>query len=766
MPKRPFSEVFEGPGFRIVRRGRWTFVDSHRTPEEHRALLTSLAEYHQKLPDTIRAKVTELEHLLQRFNPLDVIANVALKNLFTNPETYKEYAHEGAQAHVEYVTLLSLKSPFRAGETRLISGPDLDKIFLLLKEIFHHTIWYYATEHVDPERPDPPSVTQELRFHTIVHELMVRNPGYAHHLEDLLRGLFGPEPASSWLQATLGFNIEDAIRLSRATASLFEKKLRERADQARAQRKGLLSAVRRFKRTGEAPDETDRELLQRLATVKEKKLQGEISHVAVGWVFYAIGDTSSFTAAELAAEAGVGEAIAEDFLKTFVIGFGSVPSDFSLPAPTHPLQQTPILRHPNGFLCPVPGMTHWAIRPRFEALMKADRRLWDRYQKARAAFLVDEALRLLGSTLRRAQIFRNLQYTVETPKGPQPTELDGLAVFDTVLFLLEAKSGELTPAARRGAPLGMTEDLRALVAEPHRQALRARDYIRNADVPMFTTPDGQSITLDRARYHTTILVTVTAEPLDIFTTTLYRLKDLGIFADDELPWAVQILDLRVISELIEFPSQFVHYLIRRLRLNQLAKITAHDELDWFGHYLSEGLYFDWFFRETNAGGLRLQTYTTEIDDYYLYTTGQRQTPAPKPRQPMPDLYRELLREIEEKDGDGYVLVSTTLLELGWPERKQIAKYLQLTRERARRDGKIHDFTLVFTESQPTFGLTIMAARDQPPGEFARRLEGYCRLKKYQTRVQRWVGIGTLAREPGLVHLWVANDSPWTHDETL
>jgi hypothetical protein len=36
---------------------------------------------------------------------------------------------------------------------------------------------------------------------------------------------------------------------------------------------------------------------------------------------------------------------------------------------------------------------------------------------------------------------------------------------------------------------------------------------------------------------------------------------------------------------VETSCEFVHYLLRRLKINDLGFIEAHDEIDWFGHSL-------------------------------------------------------------------------------------------------------------------------------------------------------------------------------------
>ena len=203
-----------------------------------------------------------------------------------------------------------------------------------------------------------------------------------------------------------------------------------------------------------------------------------------------------------------------------------------------------------------------------------------------------------------------------------------------------------------------------------------------------------------------------------------------------------------------------------MHLNEVGSILADDELDWFVHYLSEGLYFEDHLKGIKPDRLRLLTYTTDIDSYYLYVIGDRVTPAPKPTQRMPDLFRTVMNELEASGAQGYVGVSMTLLELGSKERKQDAKYLQrVNATRSGRDATLHDFkTIVFTDAG--FGLTFMGGKDISPQDLFSRLNEYVTLKKYQQRCYRWVGIGSITRLPGIIHVWVILESPWTQDPEM
>ena len=58
-----------------------------------------------------------------------------------------------------------------------------------------------------------------------------------------------------------------------------------------------------------------------------------------------------------------------------------------------------------------------------------------------------------------------------------------------------------------------------------------------------------------------------------------------------MPWVLSLTDLMAVTDLLQ-GAELVHYLLRRQRIERDGRIEAHDELDWVGHYLKEGLYFD------------------------------------------------------------------------------------------------------------------------------------------------------------------------------
>jgi len=766
-----FDDVLEGPGFVMARKGRYIIMNSTRSEEEHRAILRRLASLGDGLRESVEHDVQALESVLVQFDPLDVIANMSLLNSVMDPETYKEYSHEGRHPYVEYVALLfltrSVEEYPQAGE-RLISGEIIEDIQRRVEEIFHKTMWILATAGIDSKREKPSGAMRELRFETIGRSLMVRYPAYHHHLVELLHGLL--TLFDSELLQQLGFSATDALTLINGIAELQTRHLVDRRQQARRQEKSLRRAAKRYRQKRRVSDGFPRDLLEQLAAMRPSESAARIRNLTTAWTFFALGDTLSFVSSDLANETGIPEDRVDCFIERMSLTFGEVESRYRLPSPTHPLMTRPLVRHRRGCLCPLVQLAYSSLRPAIEEYLNPDvppavtkdSRIWDHYVQARAEYVEARAIDYLANALQHAHVHRNLKYSVAEDGETREAELDGLIILDTALFLIEVKAGSLSAPARRGAPKRMLRDIESLLQEAYRQALRAKRYISECHRATFRTRDGTEVAIDKNDFRHMFLITVTLEPMDAFSTTIYQLQEIGFFEEGDLPWAVSLTDLRVISELAEFPSQLVHYLMRRQRLNQSGRVSAHDELDWFGHYLCEGLFFD---KMLESGAfVRLLSYTTPLDDYYSYITGQRETPAPKPAQPMPQAFREIISDLECTHPRTYLDAAVAMLEMGEPERTDFAGMAVSQRERSIRDRQLHDFSLLF--SQAGFGITYMFAPIERLEELDNKLGSYCRIKKYQTKVDLWVGLGCVVDTAGWADMGISLSAPWQYSPEM
>jgi len=127
-------------------------------------------------------------------------------------------------------------------------------------------------------------------------------------------------------------------------------------------------------------------------------------------------------------------------------------------------------------------------------------------------------------------VFRALKYSWVKDGETIQGELDGLVLADDTAVLVEVKAGVLSPAARRGAPDRLREQLRDLVGEAHQQALKAREFMRSAPTVVFEVEGGTPLRVHPEKLNAFVLVTVSLDPLEIFTTNMNRLVEVGAVA--------------------------------------------------------------------------------------------------------------------------------------------------------------------------------------------------------------------------------------------
>lgn len=708
-----------------------------------------MMEEQHRLLEKIKSKVQRLEELISQFDPLDVIANLAyINNIFRKPETDQEPHSEGTPAYVEYCTLLCLKRPYKEGDRSRILGKEIEDIQELIKEIFNDATLYFYREHT-PLAEQISTRFKDLRFRIMNYYLTVRYPGYWHHLKILLKELFGEESVKNWMVKHLGFDIDIAVKSVQVIRELMEDRFSERIKNAQEAREYILNELENYKKVGKIKSAKYKSIVEELIKLSPESPSQYLGNYLVASIFSALGDVFTFRADDLSQRVGCEVVEIQKFLDTFSISFGEVDEDFYMPEPVSILQTRPIIKYPKGYFCPDPRLLLWSLRPRIEEKLKADKKFWNKYEKLRHDYSLQKSLKLFEDIFKtKAKIFSNLKY--------DGNELDGLILFDRNCFLIEVKAGELTPRAKKGFFDRMSRDAKALIMEAHEQALRARNYINSSQVPLFKTEKGQLIFL-KGKIDSYFLITVTLDDLAPFSVNIPLLQDIGILlSSQDLPWVIPLLDLQVMSEIIEFPTQFIHYLKRRLRLSEIRELTAMDELDFFMYYLTAGLCFGEEIKDVDY--VQLLPATTELDEYYDYATGRGIREVEKPRQQMPELFRKLICELEDMGGEGYTKAIEALLELGDDGRDKLVKMFESRKNQIAIDGKLHDFSLrASVREDNSIGYTWFVTRDAPLGEVYEKLISYCLYKKSQVRANCWVGLVSVIKYPGIIHGWFFND---------
>jgi hypothetical protein len=760
----PYDGMQLGP-VRIERFGRHIRTSVDTSSPDFEAFRIAAREAVAELPGIYDSRLQALKDLLADYDAFDALAAVWMTNAVADPETYKEWQHPGVQAACELLATALVQRGARRGARpdRMLVGSIVEETQSILLELLNMKAFLLMVESTDSgEDPDPFS---EVRAPARSHRLVVRGPSYDWQEEQTVRELFGHETVADDVLTACGFTADTALRLVDGVVEIGLDRLRERANQARAFAEELLADVREVRDGHEPRDVRSRTVAEALTDLSLQEAEERIHTDLIAWTSVALGTTMSFTAAELAAHVRCDADEVASYLETFSVRFGES-SESGREIDVEDIRERPIVADGAGsFLCVSLPSLLWALRPRIERTLNAhDSKAFARYERHRSKMVEHRAVSAVKKALKPDWAYEALSYEVEEDGVIKRPEVDGLVRADTALLIIESKASSMRPSARRLAPDSFRDWLGKEVSRGAKQARRSRAaLVDSSNPPALVDESGRAVTAEFEGIHHVFELVVVLEDLPGIAPSSWQLSDAGVLPRDPIPWLVSLHDLELICEVVERPSELVHYLLRRRRMDETRRAWAPDELDYFMHYLLRGLYWP----EETAGETsvpeQLLSHTEELDSWFMYQRGQRKTPAKRPTQKHHSDVAGLLDCIDKSGADGRLDAALAILDIDGKPRRQIASFLRELKHRSELDGHEHDASLIATEH---LGLTVMTCPPAASHELGHKLRSYCGLKKHQMKCDRWVGFGGWSgpREPA--QLVVVFNEPWKPDDEL
>ena len=635
----------EGLGFTMELDGPRIRFETSADPTERAKAREQIAAWAELAPAEINASIERISSALATYPTASLLAQLTGMMKLGDPETYKESETKHLDIELEYATWLLLQLPGPVGGSGWIGGHQLQTLVDDLHNLVQTVLLYNSVRTSKTS-----GMLDGLARKTRIHEIAVRSPGYQHHLLELLRSLFGP--FESDLAATYGFTANEAIAAAQAIRDHVNEAIMGLVDEGRRQRR-LMPNILRSGTTEDLmaigmPEDVSRVLV---ALPRKSREERALAYLT-GRVWNNFHSAMVVDGPTIADRASIDLRAASAFLDAFSLPFGQMRIADNWPSRYEPQYLAPLIRLDEGaYFAHLNTALPWSVRPNLERKLR-DAGLWQSYERHRSDTVEAEALRLLTAILVGGRSFRNLQYTMPDAHGNLVQyEVDGLILYDEVLVVVEAKGGSISAAARRGAP-SLEEDLGEVLGKAHEQAARATKYLRSTDEAVFRTADGEELVVGLSDFSRVIEVAVTLDPISAFVANWagqFESQDLGV---SHFRWSVELLHLRIISEIIEFGPQFVHYVDCLFRV-PTGVLDFNDVLDTLGRYFKNGLNFDFELSHRTAG-IRLLTHTASFDDYFLHEMGERQSPARKPTMALdPDIY-SILQALCETAAPGFV----------------------------------------------------------------------------------------------------------------
>lgn len=598
------------------------------TPKEHQELLRLAPEFAEGYEQELDDRCTSFLKKLVGVEPLPIVATFMMNNIFGTAGEYFEPLATGRESKVEYVVscLAAVDSTRSSGfeepsrELLIELTDDVDEIL----ELAHlaNLARGMATDPNDPET--------DLRFRSRAHRLVVRGSSYAQHGRELARAVFGSLPAQ--VVQKIGFDVEQVIEVDEQVTRLVQLRANAFLDGLRHR---LLEVVG-VPHADFAP--TPEQLTEIKGIFNERPT-----------------DALVFTLDDFEANGSVVRAMLETLSVPLSEGAGP---PYRSPWDSSVLAHRPFVRRGNRYMLPVPGILSREMATVMESHVEPH---LSTFKDWRAKKLDQIAVGHLERMLPGARSWTSLYYRIDENGQTKRVELDALVLYEGVAFLLEGKANPLAPPSLRGDVRRLRSQIKETVQKAFHQALRARDYLLSGKVAFEDERGNIVLQIDGTELDRIYIINPTLHELGDQAVQLGRFQELGLFQDGTLPFSVFVNDLRVISEIVEVPMEFIHYLEWRARLPLGTTIDVNDELDLFGAYLVRQQLDRMI---ATFGYVQVGNSSTDFDDYFMGQVPRKK--RPRMLMLLSEL-RDFLARMSRERPEGWMDAVGTCLELSLAE---------------------------------------------------------------------------------------------------
>lgn len=720
--------------------------------------------------------IEELRGIVAHLDAFDVIANLYLVSLPTDIDSYVESEHESLPSLTELAALLlAEREPRVVGDVTQTAGQELEDLHgklraLLDLEAIRLHVELQATDEVftngqeTPTDVVPSRIESRMRLSIVSAELHMRNRQYMDKERTLLLQLFSPPAIDLAVREILGYGVADALELFDSTAGWLQRKLVDSGEEARTFLEEQLAVNEDLRAVIEASGLEDAEALDQLVQVA---------------VFQQTAGYGSFSAEELADESTMNAARLVKMLSDFSIDLEIQSENLvsAFLAGDNLVKRKPfasrLVDGERRWILIQPTSLLYAIRPALENALKRSRSATE-YTDHRGELLESKGLAELVKVLKPDVAYQSVYYPDRDET--QEFEGDGLLFIDRFAIIVEMKSKPLSPASLRGNPGRMFLDLKKIVLDADEQAGRLRTLLNDGlefalRRATLLNSEGQPHSLVQDVHipvvpgREVLTIALSLDNLNAVSTVVEELTRSGLLSGPEdPPWIVNQHDLEIITEVLERPSEFIHYLLRRREMNISGSFRASEELDYFMRYLTTGLYTE----PGQAGIAMLPSQTDRLDAWYEYSRGDRAVAAEKPQQPIPAGLADLLDSLNEHRPYGWLSTSIDLLDLDGPLRREIGDLLLTLRRESRMDGKMHTKFVGFGIAGPgkRRGILFLSfARGVTRDAAFREASLRVRLRKHALRLDYLAAIGVWDATETF-DVFVFNDEQWQPNPDL
>jgi hypothetical protein len=319
--------------------------------------------------------------------------------------------------------------------------------------------------------------------------------------------------------------------------------------------------------------------------------------------------------------------------------------------------------------------------------------LFTGYLERRADYLEEQVAELLARALPGALVERSL-LSVDPVDGRE-YENDVVAFISTFGVVAEAKAGRLHPDARRGRSRVLRDRIEELLVKSSEQGLRLAGRLeRESGQLRFVRKANRSkLMVDASGVRRTLAIGVTLEPIADLLPRLTEMIESGLSGAQAgaLTYSISLPDLELVVDLLDHPSEVLHYLSRRKEIEERT-FLAGDEVDLLALYLQTG--FNIGEREFSGRDRLDVTGLSDPIDIWHYRR-EAGMPADKPRPARTPWWEAVLSRVEQRGGPRWAEIGVTLCNVAPPDQSDFEQALhELRRSTSAGERGITDMVVL------------------------------------------------------------------------
>lgn len=692
-PVKP-DEMFEHGPLRMARFGKLTVMQNLMNKEQHSEYVALAAADYPVVCAEISEHVQAAIEIVRRIDPLTLLqrafSDFALTIMKAGPEESSHGAKEMvAKDMITYVQKLvcavgpNTKAPQVSDEDYKNLRSHVESLSTLFTPRY-----YIARTAVLKQRPDYDAELDEFGVYAEGHWLNVSGDRYSFHdpihLDELLA------EHDDTLQSVFGVSVDDIVRGVKAIQRSLTFGLRDASDILHREHE----AFKHF--LDDNPQATMKDVEE---FTNAQKAEGQLDEAAEALFGLALFDVAKITGwpqpfiEPLSAAPGTDTKFVEHHEKG---GWPTQPSITML---------RPFLMH-NGqaFVFSQVQCMDTLYRAIEHALVNAKPALrdgWNERQKRTTERLM---LEQLSRALPDAMILANVYYQTFDPTTSRTewVECDGVVIYDNHLIVAEIKGGAFSLKSPALSPKPQLDSLKKLVRDPIEQGRRfVRQLCQSGKIELFDEKRKRIMTIENV-FDEVAIVCVTLDQLTDYAPQIEHFRLVGVDHSTEPVWTVSIDDLRVVTELLDNPIVFMHFVQERLRAFSSPAIRMVDELDHLGAYFEHNMYCDYAASFDAKNPMGWIGYRDKIDRHYHDKLIGK--PDPEQVQPaLPNRVAEIITLLAQQRKTGHLLVGKRLLDAHPDARAEISGMideslsLQSVQRRPRPLSSFGDFRItVFT----------------------------------------------------------------------